>query len=412
MLVVVMLAVVLFINYVDRGAVPTAVPLIQHDLSLDNEQVGRLLSAFFWVYALIQIPVGWLAERYGAQRVLAAGLVIWASATMLMGITSSFVMLIALRMLLGLGESAGFPCVSKLLASVVPVEGLGKANGIVAFGYLIGPGAGIFAAGLLIDHVGWRGTFLTFGVLSLLWLLPWSVVRLPALATARSDAATPTWSMVLRQRGLWGTSLGLFSSNYMWYFILSWLPGYLVKERGFSMHEMEHVTTLGYLINGSSALLVGWSIDRFVARRGSANFAYKLVMIVAHTGSVVCMLSMALGSQSTAIAGMFGFQVLMGASSPGVYAMSQILAGARASGRWVGIQNSIGNLSGSISPWVTGIIVDRTGHFTLAFIAAAIVSALGMVGWIGMVPKLVPLKWGGAAAPPVMERAGKTPIHP
>lgn len=115
-----MLATVLFINYVDRGAVPTAAPLIQHDLNLTNEQLGRLFSAFFWVYALIQIPVGWVAERYGAHRVLAAGLVIWATATMLVGVTSSFAMLIALRMLLGLGESAGFPCVSKLLASVVP----------------------------------------------------------------------------------------------------------------------------------------------------------------------------------------------------------------------------------------------------------------------------------------------------
>jgi MFS family permease len=394
---VLLLAAVLFINYVDRGAVPTAVPLIQHDLNLDNEQVGRLLSAFFWIYASVQIPVGWLAERYGAHRVLAAGLVVWASATMLMGLTSSFAMLIALRMLLGRGESAGFPSVSKLMAAVVPVKGLGTANGIVAFAYLMAPGAGIFAAGLLIDHFGWRGTFLIFGLVSLLWLLPWFAVKLPKLATARSDAATPRWRDVLRQKALWGTSLGLFSSNYTWYFMLSWLPGFLVKERGFSMHEMEHLGTLGYAVNGLSALLIGLSIDRYIARRGSANFGYKLVMVVAHAGAVPCMIGMALGSQFTAVACMFGFQVLMGASSPGVYAMSQILAGPRASGRWVGIQNSLGNFSGMISPWLTGIIVDRTGHFTLAFMACAIVSLLGIVGWIGLIPKLEPIKW---TAPP------------
>jgi MFS family permease len=391
--VVALLAVVLFINYVDRGAVPTAIPLIQHDLQLDNEQVGRLLSAFFMVYAFIQIPVGWLAERYGAHRVLAGGLVVWSAATMLMGITSSFTMLFCLRMLLGLGESAGFPAVSKLMAAVVPVKRLGLANGIVAFGYLMAPGAGIFAAGQLIDHVGWRGTFVTFGLLSLLWLVPWAFVRLPKLATARSDASTPTWSMVLEQKGLWGTSLGLFSSNYMWYFILSWLPGFLVNERGFSMHEMEFVGTLGYLVNGCSALATGWAIDRYIRSGGSANFAYKLVMVVAHAGAVPCMLGMALGSQSVAVASMFGFQVLMGASSPGVYAMSQILAGPRASGRWVGIQNSVGNLSGIISPWLTGFIVYRTGHFTLAFIACAVVSVAGIIGWIGMIPRLAPIDW-------------------
>ena len=403
-LVVALLAAVLFINYVDRGAVPTAIPLIQHDLRLDNEQVGRLLSAFFMVYAFIQIPVGWLAERYGAHRVLAGGLVVWSAATMLMGVTSSFTMLFCLRMLLGLGESAGFPAVSKLMAAVVPVRSLGLANGIVAFGYLMAPGVGIFAAGLLIDHVGWRGTFATFGLLSLLWLVPWAFVRLPKLATARSDAATPTWSMVLAQRGLWGTSLGLFSSNYMWYFMLSWLPGFLVNERGFSMHEMEHVGTLGYIVNGLSALATGWAIDRHIRRGGSANFAYKLVMVVAHAGAVPCMLGMALGSQNIAVASMFGFQVLMGASSPGCYAMSQILAGPRASGRWVGIQNSVGNVSGIISPWLTGFIVDRTGHFTLAFIACAIVSLAGIIGWIGMIPNLAPIRWE------ILRPAGRTSV--
>lgn len=389
-----LLALVLLINYVDRGALGTAGPLIQRDLNLSNSEFGLLFSAFFWVYAFVQIPVGALAERYGAHRVLAAGLVLWALATMLTGLISSFAMLIALRMLLGLGESVGFPSVSKLLAAVVPMEGLGLANGIVAFGYLIGPGVGVFFAGLLLIHVGWRGTFLVFGVVSLLWVIPWLAVRLPKLATARADPSAPTLGMVLSQRGLWGTSLGLFSSNYMWYFILSWLPGYLVKERGFSMLDMASVATAGYLVNGLSAFVVGWAIDRYVARGGSANFAYKLVMLAAHLGSVPAMLAMGLGTQSMAIAGMFGFQILMGASSPGMYAMSQILAGPKSSGRWVGIQNSIGNLPGMISPWVTGIIVDRTGHFALAFVAAAIMSLLGVVGWIGLVPKLVPLKWG------------------
>jgi cyanate permease len=99
---------------------------------------------------------------------------------------------------------------------------------------------------------------------------------------------------------------------------------------------------------------------------------------------------------------MFGFQILMGASSPGMYAMSQILAGPKASGRWVGIQNSLGNFPGMISPWLTGIIVDRTGHFALAFVAAAVMSAVGIVGWIGIVPRLAPIKWGtprGVARP-------------
>jgi cyanate permease len=116
-------------------------------------------------------------------------------------------------------------------------------------------------------------------------------------------------------------------------------------------------------------------------------------MAVAHVGYVVCMLCMAVGSKPMAIAAMFVYQALTGASSPGLYAVSQILAGPRASGRWVGIQNSIGSLAGVIAPWLTGVIIQSSGRFTNAFVVAAAVSVLGLVGWIWMVPNLKPLRW-------------------
>jgi MFS family permease len=404
--VVALLSLALAVNYIDRGAMPTAALQMRHDLGLSAQDYGILFSAFWYVYFWVQIPVGALAERYGAHWVLAAGLVLWAGATMLTGVAVGFWSLLVVRLLLGLGESAGFPCVSKLLACVVPLETLGKANGIVGLGYLMAPGIGIWIAGILIDAIGWRGMFLALGAGSLLWLLPWSRVKLPTLATERADATTPSWRMVLSQRGLWGTSLGLFSSNYLWYFMLGWLPSYLQEEHGFSMHEMERVGTAGYVVNGLSALLTGWLVDRHVRRGGSVSFAWKLIMVLAHSASVVFMLIMAWGSQSAAVGAMFGFQVMMGASSAGTYVMGQILAGPKASGRWVGIQNSIGNIPGMISPALTGFIVQRTGHYELAFVAAAAMSALGIVGWIGMVPRLEALDWAGGRAALDKESAG------
>ena len=162
--VVSLLALVLGINYIDRGAMPTAALQIRHDLGLTAQDYGILFSSFWWMYAWVQIPVGWLAERFGAHWVLAGGLVIWATATILMGAAVGFWSLLGIRLLLGLGESAGFPCVSKLLACVVPLESLGKANGIVGLGYLMAPGIGIGLAGILIDQVGWRGMFFVFGL--------------------------------------------------------------------------------------------------------------------------------------------------------------------------------------------------------------------------------------------------------
>jgi MFS family permease len=390
-----LLAAVLFINYVDRGTMPTAAHLMQADLHLSHTQMGVLMSAFFWTYTLLQIPVGWLAERYGAQRILAAGLAVWASSTMLVGFAHTFAALLLLRLLLGLGESSGFPSVAKILAAVVPAEGLGTANGIVALAYLVGPAVGTFAGGMLMAHYGWRSSFVVFGALSLLWLIPWSQVMGEVRAAVRpSNAAdSPTWGMILRQPSLWGTGLGLFSSNYVFYFMLNWLPSYLQEERGFSTVRMTQYATAAYVGSALSALIAGWAIDRYIARGGSANVGYKSVMAIAHVGSVVCMLCMALGSPTLALASMFVYLALCGASSPGVYAMCQILAGARASGRWVGIQNSLGNLAGIVAPALSGLIVDRTGSYSLAFVVAAAMSLLGLIGWLWMVPKLAELTW-------------------
>jgi MFS family permease len=398
--IVILLASVLFLNYVDRGALPTAAKLIQGDLHMDYTQMGLLMSAFYWTYTISQIPMGWLAERYGAHRILAAGLTLWASATILVGFVHSFAMLLVLRLMLGLGESAGFPCTAKLLAATVPPKGLGTANGIVALGYLLGPVVGTIVGGYIMDNLGWRSAFWIFGALSLLWLLPWSRVASGVRAAVRaSEDDSPTLWMILKQPSLWGTALGLFSSNYTFYFMLNWLPSYLQTERGFSLLAMSKLATLAYLVNAVSAFAAGWAIDKYLRRGGSANFGYKSVMAVAHVGSVLCMLAMAVGSMKVALISVFVYQALCGASSPGVYAMCQILAGPRASGRWVGIQNSLGNLPGIVAPWLTGYIIQTTGHFTNAFVVAAVVSMLGVIGWILMVPKLAELQWRTAPQP-------------
>jgi MFS family permease len=401
--VVALLAAALFINYVDRGAVPTAAQQIQDDLRLSTEQLGLLFSAFFASYALLQIPMGALAERFGAWRILAGGLAVWGCATMLVGGARSFMALLALRVLLGIGESTGFPCVSKLLATVVPVRQLGSANGIVAFAYLFGPAVGAYCGGLLTAQYGWRVMFWILGALSLLWLLPWARMTPPQRSTQASAVNAPRLRELLRQMPLWGASLGHFSSNYVFYFVLSWLPLYLEKERGFSTAEMASLTGGAYAVNALSALLAGWAIDRYAARSGRLTLAYKAAMVAYHVGSVACMLCIALGTQSWAVAGIFVYQLLSGISSPGIFAIAQILAGPSASGRWVGIQNAIGNLAGVIAPALAGVLVAGSQHFTVAFVVAAGVSLLGLIGWVWMVAEVAPLHWPGDGGGPRLE---------
>jgi MFS family permease len=391
--IVALLAAALLINYVDRGMLPTAAPLIQEDLQLSAAQLGLLFSAFYWTYAPMQVLLGWLAEHLGPWRTLAAGLTLWAGATLLVGFAHSLLLLLILRLLLGVGESVGFPSVSKVLAATIPLRDLGTANGLVAFNYLIGPALGAYFGGLLMAGYGWRAAFLVFGAASLLWLVPWARLRPREHARRASASEAPSFLTVLRQPALWGASLGHFSSNYVFYFILTWLPYYLVRERGFSISGMAVVSGCAYLVNAASALIAGWTIDRYIARRGHATLVYKGTMVAGQLAALVCMPLIALGSPPLALACLFVYQILTGVASPGIFAIPQILAGPHAAARWVGIQNALGNVAGILAPALTGLLVESSHHFASAFAAAALVGVLGLLGWTWMLPAIAPLRW-------------------
>jgi len=145
--IVVLLALAIFINYVDRGNLATAAPLIRDELKLTHTQIGMLLGAFFWTYTPGQLLAGWLAEKINAYRSLALGVALWSLATVATGFATGFVSILALRLVLGLGESAAFPCSSKLLGEHLPQHRLGFANGMIGVGLALGPAFGTFAGG-------------------------------------------------------------------------------------------------------------------------------------------------------------------------------------------------------------------------------------------------------------------------
>lgn len=398
---VLLVTAAVFINYIDRGNLATAAPLIQEELLLSASQLGFLLSAFYYGYIACMPPVGWLAERYGALRVLAVGLTVWSIATLATGFAEGFAALLVLRVLLGMGESVVFPCASKVLATSVEVQHLGVANGVFGFGYLVGPAVGTLLGGFLMSAFGWRPVFILFGSLSLLWLWPWRSAAVAQSAEVHAnEEQQPSFASILRQRALWGATLGHFASNYGFYFILSWLPFYLVKARGFSIGAMAVIASWAYLLNALSALLMGWAADRWIRGGRSPDLVYKGLMALTHVSGIGCMVGMVALPAAGSIASLFVFQVISGFSYPGVFAIPQIIAGPTAAGRWVGVQNAVGNLAGLIAPAITGILVDQTGRFDIAFALAAAVNVLGLIGWVFVLPKIAPLEWApGAGAP-------------
>ena len=397
--VVALVTLAVFINYIDRGNLATAAPLMQDELHLSAGELGVLLSAFYYGYVICMPATGWLAERFGARAVLAAGVTLWSLATFGTGFVGSFGALLGLRILLGVGESVAFPCASKVLANAVDVGRLGVANGVLSFGYLLGPAVGTLVGGALMARFGWRPVFIVFGALAILWLAPWQRTRLPAPGAAgAAEESPPAFGEILRQRALWGASIGHFASNYGYYFIVSWLPFYLVKARGFSIESMAETASWAYLVNALGALTMGFAADRWIRAGVSANLVYKTIMAAAHLAGIVCMIGMVALPQTGSLIALFAFELISGFSYPGLFAIPQIIAGPSATGRWVGIQNAAGNAAGLIAPALTGLLVERTGRFDLAFLLAAAVNVLGLVGWVFMLPKIAPLRWRTAMA--------------
>jgi ACS family D-galactonate transporter-like MFS transporter len=383
------------INYIDRGSLSIAAPLLKDELGLTPSQLGILLSSFFWTYAAFMLISGWLADHLDVNWVLAVGFLVWSCATAATGFVHGFVALLAVRVVLGAGESVSYPCYSNLLARHFQERHRGLANAAIATGLGIGPAFGMFAGGMLMARFGWRVVFIGLGFVSLLWVLPWLrwMPRNQASGTSPMATAAPSIFEILKQRSAWGTCAGLFSINYTWYLVLTWMPFYLVRERHSSMDKMAEIIGGAYLLTAVFAAISGWLSDRWVASGGSPTLVRKTFMAVGQSGSGVFLLFCVLAGPAASIAFLLVAYAFCGVCASNLFAITQTLAGPRASGKWTGFQNFFGSLAGVISPVVTGFVVNRTGHFLWAFAITAFIAVLGSLCWVFVVGSVKQVVW-------------------
>jgi MFS family permease len=395
-LIVGLLTVAVFINYIDRGTLATAAPLLKHDLHLTNTQFGLVTSAFFWAYTPGQLLASWVTERINAYRALAAGFAIWSVATALTGFAGGFLSLIALRVLLGIGEASASPAGSKLVVDhLVPTQ-FGLASGIVGAGLAFGPSAGTLLGGLLMAQYGWRAMFAVFGVLALVWLWPWfAVTRGARTSQLQLPVPAPSYAELLSQRPLWGAVFGQLASNYALYFLLGWLPLYLVNAQGFSVGAMAGIGASVYAIYGVCGVIVGWLADRWVARGASLTLVRKSVVVTGHVGLGLCLLGAALSGRDVAVICLLASGVFCGCIVSAMPAITQTLAGPPAAAKWTAFQNMMANIAGIVSPIVTGFVVDQTGSFLVAFLMASASAFIGIIGWLVIVQRVEPVQWSG-----------------
>ena len=413
--ILLLLGLSVFINYIDRANLSVAAPLLKDELGLSASQLGILLSAFFWTYACMQILAGWLVDRFEVKWIFAIGFLVWSLATAFTGTLHAFAALLAVRVVLGIGESVAYPAYSKIFANHFVETQRGVANSVIGGGQSLGPALGILFGGTLVARFGWRPFFLVLGLVSLLWLPPWFrwMPRTPVIGSLQMKQG-PGFSEIIRHRSSWGTWIGHFCANYFLYFLLTWLPFYLVRERHFSVAGMSKVGGATFLTAAVSAPICGWLSDRWISAGATPTRVRKTFMGV----GMACNGLFLVGC-SAAPDGLLVVLLLLAGASFGLIgsnlnAVTQTLAGPHAVGRWMGTQNFVANLAGAVAPALTGFLVERTGRFYWPFLITSIIAWIGALHWILVVGPVEPVVWkirSKEIAPAIPAAVGEKPLR-
>jgi len=236
---------------------------------------------------------------------------------------------------------------------------------------------------------GWRAMFVVFGAITLLWLVPWRSVVSAMSAEDLAEAGPPVpVGALIGKWSLWSMAIVHCLGNYCFYFLLAWLPSFLVKSRGFSIPEMTLLATIGYAVQAVCALSYGRFSDWWTCSGRSEARCRRAMMIASQTAAALAILGLAFAHGAVAIGLLLCLAGAASASlSLNLYAVGQMFSGPRAAGTWMGLQNAIGNASGIFGPILTGFIVQRAGYDS-AFVVTAAVAGLGGLWWAFCVPRI------------------------
>lgn len=384
------------INYFDRATISIALPLISADLHLGPATKGLLLSAFFWSYALMQVPIGWCADRFNLRWLYAGAFALWSLAQGITGFAGSLAVLIAFRILLGIGESIYLPGGNKIVSLMFAPQDRGFPSGLFDFGTR----TGLVLEGLLIPwllvHYGWRTTFALVGFTALLWLIPWLILTPARLGGGGTNHPSKIprvdWhslAALVRNRNLVGICLGFFCFDYYWYLLVTWLPDYLVTVRHLTVLRAGFYASLPFFVFGVSEPIGGWIADRLVHLGFDETRTRKGIVTVAFATGLLLIPAARVDTAGMAVALIIGGS-FVGLATGNLLVILQCCAPAEDVGLWTGIENFAGNIAGILAPLLTGLLISRTGSYFPGFALAAAVLLAGLASYWFVVGELIP----------------------
>lgn len=402
--VLLLLCLMYLITYLDRVSIASTAPLISQEYGFNKVTMGVIFSAFIWSYALFQVPGGWLGDRLGPRKVLAAIMayrtVIAVVTTFAMGFSSFW----AVRFLLGVGEAGAFPTATRAMQKWFPRQERGFVQGISHAASRFGAAVGPPLAVAIMIHYGWRVVFYLIGFLSLAWSAMYlllyrntpeehkgvSLVELARIRGINENSAskqgnTPKrpsvpWSVLLRHPNMWALMCAYFTYLYCLWIFLTWLPSYLVSYRGFTLLKMGFYASLPLSGGVLGDALGGWLTDFLLVKTGKVKFARRSVAIMGMLGCGICILPAGFTTNATTAVycltgAMFFLETIIGPS----WAVPMDIGGEY-SGTVSGMMNMGGQIGGALSPTVFGFLVDR-GSWIAPFVIAAGLLFVGAGIW-------------------------------
>ena len=368
------------VNYVDRNNLSVAVVPVMEEFDFSPAVAGTLMSAFYVTYTFLQIPSGWAVDRFGLRWTYGLSFLIWSLSAAAIGLARSFYQILVLRLILGLGEAALQPASLAYVRTNFDEEEQGFPTAVYVLGMMIGPAVGGFLGGVLLEELGWRQMFILTGLVPCLWLLPWFLLAPAGRVRQRSgDHPSPVPSRVklpLRKLfanpAVWGITITAFFYSYFWYFVMSWLPAYLVMERGMSFLDMGIYTALPFIAMAVVAPSAAYVADRWARRTGRPVFVRKIFIISGYILGSSTLALIWVESSSAAMAILIFALASIGLTSANYWALTQAISPRAFIGRAIGYQNTISNLAGICAPVLTGILVGESENFSSSIAFAAV----------------------------------------
>ncbi len=390
-----LLCVGYMIAYFDRVnlSVALASDEFKRYFQLSDIDRGNLNSAFFWTYAALQIPAGWLVDRYGVKWPFAIGFVGWSVLSGLTAWATSLWQLFAIRFALGVGESMITPAGMRWIRLNVAENQRGLFIGLYMAAAKAGPAVGTLVAGLLLGHAGWRTMFMVIGFGALLWLVPWVLFlrdddrQLEQVAIQKSggaDAQVPFWRLV-RSPVIIGTVIGTFCYQYFVYYNMTWLPSYFKEERHLDLNKMTVFTFASFAGMAVVATLAGFVADKLIDRGYNAVRVRKAFVIAGFLTASTQLIGAYAESQAVSLFfAVFSLSGL-GLMTANYWALTQTLLPGAAVGRIVGLQNCAANLPGIVAPMLTGWLKQTTGGYTAPMLAICVFLVMGIAAYVLLV---------------------------